>query len=92
MRLKKEQIAQIAHQVGENLKKAGCRLKTDEGAFFGKIEAIIQKNIQDELVIEDEVKKLMDQYRQQIASGAVDPQKAYQMIKKQVAKEKNFVL
>ena len=37
----------------------------------------------------------MEQYRTQIASsqdGAIDPQKAYMMIKKQVAKDRKFVL
>ena len=92
MRIKKEQLADLAHQIGENLKKIGCRVKTDAPAFFGKIQAVIQRNIDEEHAIEEEVKRLMDQYRAQVASGAVDPQKAYQMIKRQVAKEKKFIL
>ena len=52
----------------------------------------IHKNLDEETAIEEGVKKLMEQYRSQIASGSVDPQKAYMMIKKQVAKERKFVL
>ncbi len=44
------------------------------------------------MAIEEEVKRLMEQYRDQIASGSIDPQKAYMMIKKQVAKDKKFIL
>ncbi len=92
MRFKKEQIAIVAHLIGEALKKAGCPFKVAEAQVIQKIEAVIQKNVDDEMKIEDEVKKLMDQYRVQIASGAADPQRVYQMIKKQVAKERKFVL
>lgn len=56
------------------------------------IEGVILRNMEEEVAIEDEVKKIMEQYRAQIASGAVDPQKIYMMIKKQVAKDRKFIL
>ena len=93
MKLKKEQVAKIAHQVAENLKtKKLVTLKCSEAQYFGTIEAVIQKNLDDERAIEDEVKKLMDKYQAQIASGAIDPQRMFMMMKKQVAKERKFVL
>jgi Holliday junction DNA helicase RuvB len=47
---------------------------------------------EEEATIEEEVRKLMDQYRRQIGSGEIDPQRVYEMIKKQGAKEKKFIL
>ena len=92
MRLKKEQIALIAYQMAKNLKKVGAIFKVGEAKILEKIQAVIQKNVDEEAAIEDQVKKLMDQSRAQIGSGSIDPQKAYQMIKKQIAQEKNFIL
>lgn len=92
MRLKKEQVAFLAHQIVQHLQKAGCTFKAEEARIIERVEGVIQKNIDDEFRIEDEVKKLMEQYRAQLASGDADPQRVYQMIKKQVAKEKKFIL
>lgn len=92
MRLKKDQIAKLAKGIAAALKKGGCSFKVDETRISERIEATIQKNIDDESAIEEEVRKLMEKFRAQIANGSVDPQRAYQMIKKQVAKERNFIL
>ncbi len=67
-------------------------LKGPEAAIAEKIAGAIHQNLDQEQKIEDEVKKIMEQYKSQIASGAIDPQKVYMMIKKQVAKERKFVL
>lgn len=92
MRLKQEQIVHLAGQIVRNLKRIGCTLKQDERQVAERVERAISKNIQEELEIEEEVKRLMDQYRAQVASGSVDPQRAYQMIKREVARERKFVL
>jgi hypothetical protein len=92
MHLKKEEIERLARQVTDNIKKCGVLFKVPEVKIFEKVEAVIQKNIEDEFRIEDEVKRLMEQYRAQIASGSVDSQRIYSMIKKQVAKDKKFIL
>ncbi len=93
MKLKKEEIAKISRLIASHLTAAKLwELKIGEDKVVARIEVIIGKNIDEEAAIEEEVKKLMDQYRDQIGSGAIDPQKAYMMIKKQVAKERKFVL
>lgn len=92
MHLKKEQVGQLAHRITEDLKKSGVLFKGTEEKILEKVAQVIQRNIDQELQIEDEVKRLMDQYKTQIASGSIDAQKVYQMIKRQVAKEKDFVL
>ena len=92
MWIKKEQLTRLAHEIGKNLIRSGAVLKGTEEQMFGKIEQVIQKNMEEEQKIEEEVKRLMEQYRNQMAAGSVDPQRVYQMIKKQVAKERKFVL
>jgi hypothetical protein len=93
MKLRREDITKISRLIVSHLTAAKLwELKVGEDKVVAKIEGIIGKNIDEEAAIEEEVKKLMDQYRDPISSGAIDPQKAYMMIKKQVAKERKFVL
>ena len=93
MRLKQEEISRIARQILQNLKEKGVAvLKVGGEKVLARIEAVFVKNLSEESAIEEEVRRLMDQYRAQVASGAIDPQKAYQMIKKQVAKDRKFIL
>ena len=93
MKLRREEIAKLAGLILKNLKdKSLITLLVSENEIFAKIESVIQKNLEQEVAIEDEVKKIMEQYRSQIASGSIDPQKAYMMIKKQVAKDRKFIL
>ena len=93
MKLKKEEIKKIAVLILENLKAASLlAAQATDNAVLEKIETAIFRNMEQEAAIEEEVKKLMEQYRSQIASGSIDTQKAYMMIKKQVAKERKFVL
>lgn len=93
MHLRKEQITLIASQVVRNLRERGTStFKVPEDKIQERIEDVIHKNLQEEMAIEGEVKKLMEQYKDQIATGNVDAQKMYTMMKKQVAKERKFIL
>jgi len=93
MKLKREEITRLAGLILKNLKgRSVITMRVPEDKIASKIEAVILKNVEEEAAIEEEVKKIMEQYRSQIASGSIDPQKAYMMIKKQVAKDRKFVL
>jgi hypothetical protein len=93
MKLKREEIAKIAGLILTDLKsKSLIILRVPEEKIRTRIEAVILKNLEEEVAIEEEVKRLMEQHRDQIASGSIDSQKAFMMIKKQVAKEKKFIL
>lgn len=93
MKLKREEIAKIAALIQGRLKEAHLvTTSAPDERIRERIESVISKNLEEEAAIEDEVRKLMEQYRSQIASGAIDSQKAYMMIKKQVAKERKFIL
>lgn len=93
MKLKKEEISKISHSILKNLKgRSLINGRVPEEQIVRKIESVIVKNLEQEMAIEEEVKRIMEQYKAQIASGSIDPQRAYMMIKKQVAKEKKFIL
>lgn len=93
MKLKTDEIRRIATLILKNLQERSLIVpRVGEDQIVARIETVFAKNLQEEAAIEEEVKKIMEQYRSQIASGSIDPQKAYMMIKKQVAKERKFVL
>lgn len=93
MRWKREEVAKLATLIFKGLteKKVAVVRGTSE-EVISRIAATISHNLEEEESIEEEVKKIMERYRAQIASGSVDPQKAYMMIKKQVAKDRKFIL
>ena len=92
MKLKREEIHKIAELMLKNLSAQSLITTKANDKVVERIETLILRNLEEEMAIEEEVKKLMEQYRSQIASGAIDTQKAYMMIKKQVAKERKFIL
>ena len=93
MGLKKEDLGRLAQVVVKNLKeRTQATFRLPEPEVCSKIEAVLLKNLAEEAAIEEEVRRIMEQYKSQIASGTIDPQKAYMMIKKQVAKERKFIL
>lgn len=93
MRWKREEMTRLAALIFKGLteKKVALAKGTPE-EVVSRIASIIAQNLEEEEAIEEEVKKIMERYRSQIASGSVDPQKAYMMIKKQVAKDRKFIL
>lgn len=93
MRLKKEQIQKIAEKVLEQLEKSKQIIaKADRTTLLQKIEQVMIANFQAEDRIDDEAKRLMDQFRQQISAGAMNEHDLFQKIRKQLAKDKKFVL
>jgi uncharacterized protein DUF507 len=93
MRLKKEQIEKISHLVVKGLQaKKLATFKVSEEKILGRIVEIFTNNLLQEDRLDEEVRKLMEQYQDQIAKGQLDRQKVFQMIKKQLVKERNLVL
>jgi hypothetical protein len=93
MRLKKEQIDKISRILFQAIQSKNlATFKVSEEKILSKISEIITKNLLEEDKIDDQVRKLMEQYQTQIASGQLDRQKVFQMIKKQLVKDKNFIV
>lgn len=93
MRLKKDQVENISHLLVKALKEKGkTTFKVSEDKIYLKILEVFLGDLQAEDKLDADVKKIMEQYRAQIASGQVDSQKVFQMIKKQLIKERNLVI
>lgn len=92
MRLKKEQIARIAQLVVRRLEKADLSLEAPTAKIGEAIIRVLTKNFEMEDAIDRQARDTMEQYKSEINTGRVDPHKMFSMIKKQIAKEKNFIL
>ncbi|OIP66145.1 MAG: hypothetical protein COT35_04840 [Nitrospirae bacterium CG08_land_8_20_14_0_20_52_24] len=57
-----------------------------------KISSVLSQNMQEEIKLNAECDKIMDQYAGQIERGDADPHKLFSMIKRKLAREKGVVL
>lgn len=93
MRLKKEQIQKIAGRVFSELKAKNLLvMKAEPDAIMEKIEQIMIANFQAEDKLDDEAKRLFDQFKAQIPPGTLNEQEALQKIRKKLAQDRKFVL
>jgi len=93
VKLSPERIAALAGQLVEKLVAGGMiQPVADRRVLTVSLERVIV----DELSVEDrisaEAKELMRQYESEIARGKLNEQQLFQMIKKQLVKEKGVVL
>ena len=93
MRLSPERIAALAGQLVGKLAAGGM---IEPGADRRVLTVSLERVIVDELSVEDrinaEAKELMRKYESEIARGQMNEQQLFQMIKKQLVKEKGVVL
>lgn len=93
MRLKKEQIQKISELILKGLKdKKVATFKVSEEKVLNRIVEVITKDLRVESDLDEEVKKMMDKYKAQIDAGHIDYQKMFQMIKKQLIKDRGLVI
>ena len=93
MRLKKEQIQKIAARVFSELKSKNLLvLKAEPEAIQAKIEQVMIANFLAEDKLDEEAKRLFDQFRNQIPAGTLNEQEALQKIRKKLAQDRKFVL
>lgn len=57
-----------------------------------KISSILAQNMQEEIKLNAECDKIMDQYAREIDRGDMDPHKMFSMIKRKLAKERGVIL
>ncbi len=93
MKLSAERVAALAGQLVEKLVAGGM---IEPVADRRVLTVSLERVIVDELNVEDrinaEAKELMRKYESEIARGRMNEQQLFQMIKKQLVKEKGVVL
>ncbi len=93
MKLKDQQIQKVAHLILNRLKeKKVIELKASEAKIIESIIKVIQNDMNAESNLENDARKLLDQYRSQAAGADLDERKMFLMIKKQLAKERKMIL
>ena len=92
MQLKFSQLEPLARHIVKSLKDKKLALfsQSDE-ILAGLIGTIFKNNFEQEQKLNDEAQKLLDINKKKIGQN-IDEEKAFSMIKKQLAKEKNFIL
>lgn len=93
MRLKKERISALAETLVDRLTgQQIIRTEASKGDIAAGVEQIITDELSVEDRLDDDVRKLLDQYQAQINKGQADERTLFLMIKKQLAKEKGVIL
>jgi hypothetical protein len=90
MSLRKAHIEKIAGALVRAFHDQKALSASDDVAL-AKIQFLISQNMDEERAIEDEAHRLLEKNRRAFA-GDIDEQKAFQLIKKQIAKQKGFTL
>ena len=92
MRLKEAQVKHVCQNVLQHLRsKHLITLKNSESEVLTKMEEIFIRDLKVEDQINLEAEKLLAQYERQMGAN-VDRQKMFQMIKKQLIKDKNVIV
>jgi hypothetical protein len=92
MRLKEFQVKQLCQKVLVTLRsKQLIKEKSSEPEILAKMEQIAIKDLKVEDEINLEAEKILAQYERQMGDK-IDRQKMFQMIKKQLVKDKGVVI
>ena len=93
MRLRKEQVEKISKKIIGKLKSKGLvTFKIPEPKVLQRVIEFFLGDLIAEDRLNDEVKDLMEKYKDQIESGTIDYQKMFNMIKKQLVKDRKLVI
>lgn len=92
MRIKHSQIGALATHIVKSLQqKKVATFGKPEDQLVSLVVEIFEKNEAEEDKLNEDAKKLLEQNKRKIGLN-IDEEKAFGMIKKQLAKERNFVL
>lgn len=92
MQIKHSQLDYLAGHIVKDLReKKLAAFAQPDAILIGLILGIFKKNAEEEENINQEAKKLLDQNKAKIGQN-IDEERAFSLIKKQLAKERDFVL
>ena len=92
MHLKHSQIESLSTHVIKVIKEKHLATFTQgDEALIHLVQNVFEKNFEEEGQLNDDARKLLDLNKKKIGQN-IDEERALNMIKKQLAKERNFVL
>ncbi len=92
MRLSKNQIAHLAMTIVRQLEEEGKIIVEDEHRLIEEVEEIITEEFRKEDEIEEEAKKLLQEYIDDIRRSRIEYNEVLKMAKRKLAKKKGVVL
>ncbi len=92
MRLSKNQIAHLAMTIVRQLEEEGKIIVEDEHRLIEEVEEIITEEFRKEDEIEEEAKKLLQNYIEDIRRSRIEYNEVLKMAKRKLAKKKGVVL
>lgn len=93
MKFDQKNIRYICEKALNDLKSKGVVVfKSEENIVLARMIKAFEDNLKDEERLNMEVKKLMAQYQNQASAEGVNSTKLFNMMKKELAKKKGFIL
>ncbi len=92
MRLSKNQIAHLAMTIVRHLEEEGKIIVEDEHRLIEEVEEIITEEFRKEDEIEEEAKRLLQAYIDDIRRSRIEYNEVLKMAKRKLAKKKGVVL
>lgn len=93
MKLKPQAVTKLARSIyAQLIDKKMITILSSDHKVLEKIASVILADAKVEEDIDGQAKKMMEKFRTQIESGEIEYNKMYVMIKKQLCKEKKFVV
>jgi hypothetical protein len=93
MRISEKKVNRISKKILEMLQKdKSVRLLSDLNTIEAEIKSVIFEDLKEEDVIEEQAKLILDQHSNALAGENIDYMAILNRIKRQIAKEKGFVL
>lgn len=93
MKLNKEEVELIcARIISRFISEGVLETKSSKADIQKKIEELFINELMVEERLNEEVRRIMEQYRHEIEKGKIDYQKMFEMIKKQLIKERGLIL
>ncbi|MBI2346378.1 MAG: DUF507 family protein [Deltaproteobacteria bacterium] len=92
MKLRRQHVAGISRAITRSLEtQKGVRLRADPASVAGRIATLLEDDQATERALEEEANRLL-QAQLRKHSAVIDEARAFQLIKKELAKKRGFVL
>ncbi len=93
MKLRKDYIEKLSERIVQRLVQKGClRLLTDQKTVQVRISRAIIQDLKVEEELDEEVRRILEGYAQQMRQQHIEYHEMFQMIKRKLIKERNLVL
>lgn len=92
MRLTKSQIQFLGYRITDDLQVAGFIDPEDPNGLMDSIVELITEDLRQEDDLNEDVRKLLDGYGEEIRTGGVEYREMFKLVKKRLAREQGIIL